>query len=158
MENFQGKKPKAEDLEVTGVSRSGRVRKKSSKLMDFESPDEIERNYKRQSNPARKSEPPAEPIPKKVTSPHKPEEQSFTNEYEDYTSQDSGSEYGSEQFEEQNVETSEDTLDSADSDFDTEPGFQKLNTDTKKRLVIKDGKVMGASKAQRKDKGNLFMN
>lgn len=33
------------DLEVTGVSRSGRVRKKSSKLMDFESPDEIERSY-----------------------------------------------------------------------------------------------------------------
>lgn len=33
------------DLEVTGVSRSGRVRKKSSKLMDFESPDEIERAY-----------------------------------------------------------------------------------------------------------------
>lgn len=30
------------DLEVTGVSRSGRVRKKSSKLTDFQSPDEIE--------------------------------------------------------------------------------------------------------------------
>ncbi|KAL1116792.1 hypothetical protein AAG570_005264 [Ranatra chinensis] len=30
------------ELEVTGVSRSGRVRKKSSKLMDFESPDEID--------------------------------------------------------------------------------------------------------------------
>lgn len=27
---------------VTGVSRSGRVRKKSSKLMDFQSPDELE--------------------------------------------------------------------------------------------------------------------
>lgn len=44
------------DLEVTGVSRSGRVRKKSSKLMDFESPDDIERNYKRQSTSQRKSE------------------------------------------------------------------------------------------------------
>lgn len=30
------------DLEVIGVSRSGRVRKKSSKLMDFQSPDEVE--------------------------------------------------------------------------------------------------------------------
>lgn len=30
------------DLEVTGVSRSGRVRKKSSKLTDFESPDDLE--------------------------------------------------------------------------------------------------------------------
>lgn len=36
------------DLEVTGVSRSGRVRKKSSKLMDFESPDDIEKSFKRQ--------------------------------------------------------------------------------------------------------------
>uniref|UniRef100_A0A0K8S9D4 Uncharacterized protein n=1 Tax=Lygus hesperus TaxID=30085 RepID=A0A0K8S9D4_LYGHE len=30
------------ELEVTGVSRSGRVRKKSSKLMDFENLDEID--------------------------------------------------------------------------------------------------------------------
>ncbi len=37
------------DLEVTGVSRSGRVRKKSSKLMDFESPDEIDYRVKRTS-------------------------------------------------------------------------------------------------------------
>lgn len=37
------------ELEVTGVSRSGRVRKKSSKLTDFESPDEIER-YARRKN------------------------------------------------------------------------------------------------------------
>ncbi|KAJ4450133.1 hypothetical protein ANN_01540 [Periplaneta americana] len=37
------------DLEVTGVSRSGRVRKKSSKLMDFESPDEIDNRYKRRN-------------------------------------------------------------------------------------------------------------
>lgn len=37
------------DLEVTGVSRCGRVRKKSSKLMDFESPDEIDYRVKRGS-------------------------------------------------------------------------------------------------------------
>lgn len=37
------------DLEVTGVSRSGRVRKKSSKLMDFESPDDIETRFRRQT-------------------------------------------------------------------------------------------------------------
>lgn len=53
------------DLEVTGVSRSGRVRKKSSKLMDFESPDEIERNYKRQSATQRKSESYDSPVAKK---------------------------------------------------------------------------------------------
>ncbi|XP_055312835.1 HMG box-containing protein 4 [Sitodiplosis mosellana] len=31
-----------DNLEVTGVSRSGRVRKKSSKLLDFQSPDDID--------------------------------------------------------------------------------------------------------------------
>lgn len=40
---------------MTGVSRSGRVRKKSSKLMDFESPDEIDRPYKKQPVTARKA-------------------------------------------------------------------------------------------------------
>lgn len=37
------------DFQVTGVSRSGRVRKKSSKLLDFESPEEIEKRTRRQS-------------------------------------------------------------------------------------------------------------
>lgn len=37
------------DLEVMGVSRSGRVRKKSSKLMDFQSPDDIETKLKKNS-------------------------------------------------------------------------------------------------------------
>ncbi|KAL9904656.1 uncharacterized protein ACN2A1_004901 isoform 1-T1 [Glossina fuscipes fuscipes] len=35
------------EFEVTGVSRSGRVRKKSSKLLDFQSPDEVEKKLKR---------------------------------------------------------------------------------------------------------------
>ncbi|EDW62933.1 uncharacterized protein [Drosophila virilis] len=39
--------PVAKDFQVTGVSRSGRVRKKSSKLLDFESPEEIEKRTKR---------------------------------------------------------------------------------------------------------------
>ncbi|XP_073977072.1 uncharacterized protein isoform X4 [Rhodnius prolixus] len=41
--DFTSKKIKQEgELEVTGISRSGRVRKKSSKLTDFESLDEID--------------------------------------------------------------------------------------------------------------------
>lgn len=52
------------DLEVTGVSRSGRVRKKSSKLMDFESPDEIERSYNKRPAPTPKK--PEHESPKKV--------------------------------------------------------------------------------------------
>lgn len=47
MDPADGKRVKGESLEVTGVSRSGRVRKKSSKLMDFESPDEVENKYRR---------------------------------------------------------------------------------------------------------------
>ncbi|XP_014476126.1 PREDICTED: HMG box-containing protein 4 isoform X3 [Dinoponera quadriceps] len=43
------KRQKNDDLEVTGISRSGRVRKKSSKLVDFESPDDLAENkHKRQ--------------------------------------------------------------------------------------------------------------
>lgn len=53
------------DLEVTGVSRSGRVRKKSSKLMDFESPDEIERSYNKRSVPT-VQKPPEYDSPKKT--------------------------------------------------------------------------------------------
>lgn len=40
-------KRKNENLEVTGISRSGRVRKKSSKLVDFESTDEVDTRHKR---------------------------------------------------------------------------------------------------------------
>lgn len=40
-------KRKNENLEVTGISRSGRVRKKSSKLVDFESTDEVDTKHKR---------------------------------------------------------------------------------------------------------------
>lgn len=53
------------DLEVTGVSRSGRVRKKSSKLMDFESPDEIERTYTKRPAPLAQK-PPEYETPKKT--------------------------------------------------------------------------------------------
>ncbi|XP_066947757.1 uncharacterized protein [Macrobrachium rosenbergii] len=41
--------------DVTGVSRSGRVRKKSSKLTDFESPDEIDIRFKRKTERPPKS-------------------------------------------------------------------------------------------------------
>lgn len=47
MDGKDSKRLKNESLEVTGVSRSGRVRKKSSKLMDFESTDEVDNRHKR---------------------------------------------------------------------------------------------------------------
>ncbi|KAF5298014.1 hypothetical protein FQR65_LT09825 [Abscondita terminalis] len=172
MENFQLKKPKNEDLEVTGVSRSGRVRKKSSKLMDFESPDEIERNYKRQSNTPRKQPEQFELLSprsnnKPFSSPQKSEEE-YT--LDDMEPPGSGSEYDSEIYDEGNhAESSEDSAES-ESDYDdpVEPGFRRLDPEAdslgnqslymmeksaKKRLVIKDGKIVGRAKAQRKDKG-----
>ncbi|KAL6431032.1 hypothetical protein ACFW04_007051 [Cataglyphis niger] len=51
MDMYGSSKPrtqKSDDLEVTGISRSGRVRKKSSKLVDFESDDLTENKLKRQ--------------------------------------------------------------------------------------------------------------
>lgn len=60
------------DLEVTGVSRSGRVRKKSSKLTDFESPDEIERGYKRQTVTNRKLPDQYDTISPRINKENKP--------------------------------------------------------------------------------------
>lgn len=65
------------DLEVTGVSRSGRVRKKSSKLMDFESPDEIERTYNKKTPiSSRKFDTTDSQMGRKL---HKPEDQVMLN-------------------------------------------------------------------------------
>ncbi|XP_031351597.1 HMG box-containing protein 4 isoform X2 [Photinus pyralis] len=175
MDNFQLKKQKAEDLEVTGVSRSGRVRKKSSKLMDFESPDEIDRNYKRQNAAPRKHSdqfdllsPRSNRDVKPFPSPQKSEEE---YPYDDMDPHGSGSEFDSETYDDGNQpESSEDSMGS-ETDYEDSPepaGFRRLDPDAdnlgnqslymaeksaKKRLVIKDGKIVGRAKAQRKDKG-----
>uniref|UniRef100_A0A1Y1KPT4 HMG box domain-containing protein n=1 Tax=Photinus pyralis TaxID=7054 RepID=A0A1Y1KPT4_PHOPY len=175
MDNFQLKKQKAEDLEVTGVSRSGRVRKKSSKLMDFESPDEIDRNYKRQNAAPRKHSdqfdllsPRSNRDVKPFSSPQKSEEE---YPYDDMDPHGSGSEFDSETYDDGNQpESSEDSMGS-ETDYEDSPepaGFRRLDPDAdnlgnqslymaeksaKKRLVIKDGKIVGRAKAQRKDKG-----
>ncbi|XP_076250067.1 uncharacterized protein LOC143189942 isoform X1 [Rhynchophorus ferrugineus] len=149
METNQGKKNKAEDLEVTGVSRSGRVRKKSSKLMDFESPDEIERNYgKRQPNQPKKEI--FDTTPKKTPK----YDDSFlkdTSQYDNLMSQDgmSDSEYGSE-YEQPATNTTESSVDESvesDSDYDEqEGGFKRLDSSKKKQLIIKDGKIVKGDK------------
>lgn len=50
LEDSPGQSESANISGVTGVSRSGRVRKKSSKLADFESPDEIDTRFKRKTD------------------------------------------------------------------------------------------------------------
>ncbi|XP_022909640.1 nuclear ubiquitous casein and cyclin-dependent kinase substrate 1 isoform X1 [Onthophagus taurus] len=160
MDGFSSKKPKNEDLEVTGVSRSGRVRKKSSKLMDFESPDEIDKNFKRQQIQrkqeshdfqARQQKEKVFVSPKEESMP----EENVSMEYDDSFMQDSGSEFDASQFEGR-TESSEESADS-DSDYDNEEtatGFRRLDEGPtgqslysdkkkKKRLIIRDGKIVG---------------
>ncbi|XP_066246361.1 uncharacterized protein [Euwallacea similis] len=152
------KKPKTEDLEVTGVSRSGRVRKKSSKLMDFESPDDIERSYAKKPSATKRSE-------SFEMSPHKKAvklDDTFPKDppaYESFMNQDnlSDSEFGSDY--EQPVNTTESSVDDSvesESDFDeSEGGFKRLDSSRKKQLVIKDGKIIKGDKYKVKDKGPL---
>ncbi|XP_023014930.1 HMG box-containing protein 4 isoform X2 [Leptinotarsa decemlineata] len=152
MDSFQSKKQKTEDLEVTGVSRSGRVRKKSSKLMDFESPDEIERSFnKRPPNQSKKIES-HESTPRKQKHD---EVYSKEDNYENYDMEESGSEYNSEY--EPTANTTESSIDDSvesDSDFENEGGgFRRLDAgSSKKKLVIKDGKIIKAEKLKGKDK------
>ncbi|KAK4323008.1 hypothetical protein Pmani_006268 [Petrolisthes manimaculis] len=56
-----GRPPLKPTPDATGVSRSGRVRKKSSKLTDFESPDEIDTRFKRKTDRPPKPPPPPPP-------------------------------------------------------------------------------------------------
>ncbi|CAG9766774.1 unnamed protein product [Ceutorhynchus assimilis] len=154
MDISPSKKPKSEDLEVTGVSRSGRVRKKSSKLMDFESPgDDIERSHSKKTPTAKKAEIPDIPSPVKKT--QKLEDIYTKTDNFFNTGGPSDSEYGSE-YEPTANNTTESSMDDSvesESDFDdTEGGFKKLDSSKKKQLMIKDGKVF---KARGKDVAKL---
>ncbi|XP_063216157.1 HMG box-containing protein 4 isoform X2 [Bacillus rossius redtenbacheri] len=200
-ESYSPKRAKQEDLEVTGVSRSGRVRKKSSKLTDFESPDEIDNRYKRRERgdmspmsmgsgqqqmalqrgrkPAAYLEPPHQ-VNIKVEPQQDLSDSDGGDDYgikqepcssdsdsdggmmqpdvgDDFSSMDSmGSdddddldddvmdEHGSE------LETHRDASDSTPSQAQS---LYMLEKSSKKKLIIKDGKIVGRMKAQRKDKG-----
>ncbi|XP_059473930.1 HMG box-containing protein 4 isoform X2 [Neocloeon triangulifer] len=205
-------------LEVTGVSRSGRVRKKSSKLTDFKSPDEIDPRYKRKSekgtfdssttdSPAAAA--PSTPKSKKstkkapsVTPPAPPppaappveeeffmskeelvEEEEIVFPHDAHLDTDSDTEiHHTEEVVEDDDHLSDDSAegdhavvhdeldeDEIDDDDDDEPQFvvdesprpkqtnQAMSLymmeKSRKKLVVKDGKVVGRQKAQRKDKG-----
>lgn len=91
-------------------------------------------------------------------------------DYDDSYMQDSGSEYEADRYDNR-TESSEDSADS-DSDYENEEtGFRRLDassgdssgqqslymTAKKKHLIIKDGKILGRSKSQRKNKGESFV-
>lgn len=191
------------DLEVTGISRSGRVRKKSSKLVDFESPDNITDNkLKRQKAQTQhlQTQPFLEshyeiqqhhqqilPIPSSQANNDGRQRKSLSSHHEqsrlkvelkdellsDNEGQLSGSESddpGLNEEENYSLESgSENEIDPLMID-ERETGFRKLEPPSgqetpsqanslymlekcKKKLIIKDGKIIGKSKTQRKDKG-----
>ncbi|XP_014614776.1 PREDICTED: HMG box-containing protein 4-like isoform X2 [Polistes canadensis] len=177
--------------EVTGISRSGRVRKKSSKLVDFESPDDFSDNkYKRQ-----KAQLQATQLLERYESSHhiSPSQVQQTNTTRQR--KNSGSHSGQQRIKQETVSDNEGQSSASDSDDpnglneedrysidsgsdddvdplmidDRETGFRKLEPPgqetpsqanslymlekCKKKLIIKDGKIIGRMKAQRKDKG-----
>ncbi|KAJ8946833.1 hypothetical protein NQ318_002113 [Aromia moschata] len=121
------------DLEVTGVSRSGRVRKKSSKLVDFESPDEIDRTFSKKTAAQKKLESHDSPASRK--SQKLDETYMKEDNYENYDMEDSGSEYNSEYEHPANAtESSIDESIESESDYDDEGGgFRRLDTNSSKR-------------------------
>ncbi|XP_012524939.1 HMG box-containing protein 4 isoform X3 [Monomorium pharaonis] len=190
------------DLEVTGISRSGRVRKKSSKLVDFESDDLTENKLKRQKAQQQQLQTQQQLLDQYEVQQQQqqqilPTQSSQTSGNVGQQRKNAGSNHAQQRLK---METSisdnegqsstsesddpiginEDERDSIDSGSDNEVdslmideremGFRKLEPPAgqeipsqanslymlekcKKKLIIKDGKIIGKSKAQRKDKG-----
>lgn len=199
------KRQKNDDLEVTGISRSGRVRKKSSKLVDFESPDDLTDNkYKRQKAqqlhvqqlleryevPQQAEMSPPRSSPQSSTPGGRQRKNSGSNsgaggggqqksiKTESQSSDNEGQTSGSDSDDPSGLNEDERYSMDSGSDDDVDPlmiddretGFKKLEPPTgqetpsqanslymlekcKKKLIIKDGKIIGRMKAQRKDKG-----
>lgn len=189
------------DLEVTGISRSGRVRKKSSKLVDFESPDDLTENklkrhkvqlqtqqaldqyqVQQQQQQAQQilpvhSSQTASSGRQRKNSDSQHDAQQRVKAREETLSDNEAQSSGSESDDPSAVNEEERySLDSASDNEvdpllidDRETGFRKLEPPLgqetsqanslymlekcKKKLIIKDGKIIGKTKAQRKDKG-----
>lgn len=183
--------------EVTGISRSGRVRKKSSKLVDFESDDLTENKLKRQKAQQLQTQQlldqyevqqqqqqilPAQSSQlgnvgqqrKNSGSNHAQQRLKMEAALSDNEGQSSSSESDDPSGINEDERYSMDSV--SDNEVDPlmiderEMGFRKLEPPQgqetpsqanslymlekcKKKLIIKDGKIIGKTKAQRKDKG-----
>ncbi|XP_069961432.1 HMG box-containing protein 4 isoform X2 [Cherax quadricarinatus] len=162
--------PKNKSGEATGVSRSGRVRKKSSKLADFESPDEIDTRFKRKTDRPIKSQ--------KSTKIGQPMGADVYDDSDSYI-EDEMIEVKDEPIEVEdwadNDDGDDDMCDDGD-DKDDAPDLLHVDDDStdmprettnyslaqslyfsekqgKKNIMLKDGQVVRRKKAQRKDKG-----
>lgn len=186
------------DLEVTGISRSGRVRKKSSKLVDFESPDDLAENkHKRQIKAQQQAhqqlldqyevQPHQQQIsPTQLVQPNsggRQRKNSGSNQLQqrikaEPVSDNEGQSSASDSDDPSGLNEDERYSMDSGSDNEVDPlmiddremGFRKLEPPAgqetpsqanslymlekcKKKLIIKDGKIIGKTKAQRKDKG-----
>ncbi|XP_033355281.1 HMG box-containing protein 4 isoform X3 [Bombus vosnesenskii] len=186
------KRQKNDDLEVTGISRSGRVRKKSSKLVDFESPDDFTDNkYKRQKAQQLQNQQLLDRYDSQRMSPNQSIQHASSGRQRKNSNSNSGQQRvkqetlsdnegqssGSESDDPSGLNEDERYSMDSGSDDDVDPlmiddreaGFRKLEPPgqetpsqanslymlekCKKKLIIKDGKIIGRMKAQRKDKG-----
>ncbi|CAL4094907.1 unnamed protein product, partial [Meganyctiphanes norvegica] len=152
---------------VTGVSRSGRVRKKSSKLADFESPDEIDTRFKRKTDR----------IPKSPQKGLKGDPYDDSDGYdedmvldckdeplevdgwdegdegdEDMADMDDGQEVDDHSHALQVDEDSTDAI-PRESNYSQAQSLYLSEKQGKKNIMMKDGQVVQRKKAQRKDKG-----
>lgn len=187
------------DLEVTGISRSGRVRKKSSKLVDFESPDDLTENkLKRQKAQQLQTQQLLDQyeVQQQQQQQILPTQSSQSHQIVGRQRKNSGSNHVQQRIKVESLSDNEIQSSGSESDDpsginederysmdsgsdnevdplmidDRETGFRKLEPPSgqetpsqanslymlekcKKKLIIKDGKIIGKTKAQRKDKG-----
>nr|XP_027214355.1 FACT complex subunit SSRP1-like isoform X2 [Penaeus vannamei] len=159
------KNTSGESPDVTGVSRSGRVRKKSSKLADFESPDEIDTRFKRKTDRPQKS-------PQKGSDVYDESDGEMDDdllevkdeplEVDDWGDNDDGDEDVAEGDDNDDGDEGNDPLhvddDSTDmpretSNYSQAQSLYLSEKQGKKNIMLKDGQVVQRKKAQRKDKG-----
>ncbi|KAG7165693.1 putative FACT complex subunit SSRP1-like 2, partial [Homarus americanus] len=159
--------------ESTGVSRSGRVRKKSSKLADFESPDEIDTRFKRKTDRPQKS-----PKVMKLGHPMGADIYDDSDSFMDDDVIDVKDEPLEVDDWGENEEVDDDMCDDGDDREDATDPLQVDDDSTdmpressnyslaqslyfsekqgKKNIMLKDGQVVRRKKAQRKDKGETL--
>ncbi|XP_001866980.2 HMG box-containing protein 4 [Culex quinquefasciatus] len=166
--------PKAHaELEVTGVSRSGRVCKKSSKLMDFQSPDDITDAKQKKAAAAQKSKHSA--TGSAGTSGHSGGSglmhltDALKEEFEELDDDElpsdsggddgddsSGSEDDDDAMDIEDLEGTQEEDDKSDGELLVEMAPKRSlymsEKSSKYKKVLKDGKVV-MGKSQRKDKG-----
>ncbi|XP_071549380.1 uncharacterized protein [Panulirus ornatus] len=153
----------------TGVSRSGRVRKKSSKLADFESPDEIDTRFKRKTDRPQKTQKSIK-IGQSMGSDIFDDSDSYIDdeievkdeplEVEDWGDNDDGDDDICDDGDDRDdgndpLHVDDDSTDMPreTTNYSQAQSLYFSEKQGKKNIMLKDGQVVRRKKAQRKDKG-----